>query len=406
MNIKITGKNGITLKTKDTYIREDISIAVDDSLTSGGATIKTKGGWSGTPVPNTGTVENVYFNTQLTNEEVVNIIESANLSYAVEGMEPILLADNGNSGICLAIMKNGPLCVIVDIYSYNFYFACGDGAAEELGFEGWNTNIIYPLVVNGSAVSDFEGVSVGTQNAQLSALFSTTPFIQKMGESITLSGEYNETAISITENGTTNIQETIVNNKEMPLNINVNVPIPEGYIIPSGSTTITENGTHNVSEYENVEVNVQPSGTINITENGTFDVKNYASAKVNLVTLKTILDYTHSTANMFREQASLPSMDYINYNDTENVRSMNHMFYKCSNLRSVSIFNTSNVINMEYAFYNCGVLNTPIVLDTTNTTNMRYILSGCVYLHSVDISYFNGSQNTEYMLNGCKQLEK
>lgn len=32
MNIKIMSKDGITLKTKDTYIREDISVAVDDSL--------------------------------------------------------------------------------------------------------------------------------------------------------------------------------------------------------------------------------------------------------------------------------------------------------------------------------------------------------------------------------------
>lgn len=40
MNIKITSKDGITLKTKDTYIREDISIVVDESILGGGLPIE------------------------------------------------------------------------------------------------------------------------------------------------------------------------------------------------------------------------------------------------------------------------------------------------------------------------------------------------------------------------------
>lgn len=39
--------------------------------------------------------------------------------------------------------------------------------------------------------------------------------------------------------------------------VTVNVPIPEGYIKPSGELQITENGTHDVTEYASVDVEVE-----------------------------------------------------------------------------------------------------------------------------------------------------
>ena len=52
--------------------------------------------------------------------------------------------------------------------------------------------------------------------------------------------------------------------------------------IPTGTKTITTNGSHNVAEYETASVNVpNPStGSVNVTENGTVNVKDYASAVV------------------------------------------------------------------------------------------------------------------------------
>ena len=41
--------------------------------------------------------------------------------------------------------------------------------------------------------------------------------------------------------------------------VNVNVPVPPGYVFPTGTYNITENGTFSVSEYQNAYVSVQSS---------------------------------------------------------------------------------------------------------------------------------------------------
>lgn len=43
--------------------------------------------------------------------------------------------------------------------------------------------------------------------------------------------------------------------------VNVNVPVPTGYIKPSGTKSITSNGTHDVKDYASVNVNVSATGS-------------------------------------------------------------------------------------------------------------------------------------------------
>lgn len=97
-----------------------------------------------------------------------------------------------------------------------------------------------------------------------------------------------EKSVEITENGSVEIVPD--NGKVLSkVGVSVNVPIPDGYIKPSGTLKVTANGTHNAKQYESVEVNVpipdgyiKPSGTKTITENGTHDVTGFASASVNV----------------------------------------------------------------------------------------------------------------------------
>jgi hypothetical protein len=61
--------------------------------------------------------------------------------------------------------------------------------------------------------------------------------------------------------------------------------VEQNGIVPTGTKVITTNGTHDVTTYENVAVNVEgtvPTETKNITSNGTYDVIDYAKVVVNV----------------------------------------------------------------------------------------------------------------------------
>lgn len=91
------------------------------------------------------------------------------------------------------------------------------------------------------------------------------------------------TQINITANGTKTLA-TAGKYCARNIDVNVNVPVPSGYIKPSGSKAITENGTHDVTNYASAVVNVpaKPTQFTNL-----YDPAN--------VTIKTVLNASSSS---------------------------------------------------------------------------------------------------------------
>jgi hypothetical protein len=102
------------------------------------------------------------------------------------------------------------------------------------------------------------------------------------------------TQINITENGTKTLA-TAGKYCDRNIDVNVNVPVPNGYIKPTGSKSITENGTHDVTNYANAVVNVpgKPTQFTNL----------YNPANV---VLKTVSNCSSGTT-------SFTSDNYVNY---------------------------------------------------------------------------------------------
>lgn len=96
------------------------------------------------------------------------------------------------------------------------------------------------------------------------------------------------TQISITANGTKTLK-TAGKYCDRDIEVNVNVPSESTGITPTGTKTITTNGTHDVTSYASANVNVpvpngyiKPSGSLFVNANGTYDVTEKANVVVDV----------------------------------------------------------------------------------------------------------------------------
>lgn len=192
---------------------------------SGGATLDT--GWTGTAVPvdtNT-TIQNIYFNTQASNEEVAicfnNYFEG---NEDEEKLGFILFGQNTGVGIIIGSMGAELNLIVVgqDDNEIPIYVndLTGQGQdVENFGFSGWNPDFNGMLVINDTPTPYISGIEL-EKNELVEPIISITPFER---EQISLTGTYEGISYSLTENGSVDILTTIKNDKKIPVKISCNV---------------------------------------------------------------------------------------------------------------------------------------------------------------------------------------
>jgi hypothetical protein len=198
--------------------------------------------------------------------------------------------------------------------------------------------------------------------------------------------------LSVTENGT----YTAPSGVDGYSPVTVNVPIPDGYIVPNGTKNITENGTHGVTEYASVNVNVpipdgyiQPSGTLEVTENGTYDVTEYASVNVTVA----------GSANTESEEVAGLLGNTMTVLDNSLVTSLRTR--ACQGATKLVTVNLPNVTSLgSYAFYQCSGLVTVKLPKLTSVSTQTWY--SCTKLQHADCG--NLSNIPAQTFNACSAL--
>ena len=191
----------------------------------------------------------------------------------------------------------------------------------------------------------------------------------------------------------------------------VNVPIPDGYLIPNGTLEITQNGSHNVAAYESVDVDVPipdgyivPSGTKEINQNGTHDVTQYASVEVAVPDREIVLQDIEVTENgTYSAAAGYDGIGQVTVNvaasggggedhlddflsgtlteiDSNATKVMAYCGRGQTALTSVKLPNATSI--GTYAFYGCNGITS---LNTPKVTSLgTYAFYGCSKLVEVN----------------------
>jgi hypothetical protein len=194
--------------------------------------------------------------------------------------------------------------------------------------------------------------------------------------------ETEEKSVTITENGTQEVLQSVGKDALSKVVINTEIPIKEEQ---SKNIEIKENGTISVLPDEGKVLN-EVSITTNVPQDNT---------------LKNLLDATKSTKYLFYEYQGTSVDGLIQYSDTENVEDMSHTFYG-SKVVKVPELNTSKVKNFSYAFSRSSISEFPN-WDFSNAESIGYLLDQCKSLKT-NIVINNLSKLTgDYCLSGVYQ---
>lgn len=237
-------------------------------------------------------------------------------------------------------------------------------------------------------------------------------------------------SVTITENGEHNVAGKAV--------AKVSVPIPDGYIKPSGELEISENGVYDVRDKETADVHVpdpvfinlnvtsngtyeppdgidgfnpvtvnvpipdgyiKPSGSVEITDNGEYDVTDKEKVVVN-VEQSGGGDAETTNSQWFADFIMDISPIEI-YNDKADGTLGAYAFYENSAVTKIELPKIEYL--KERCFNGCENLKTLLLPSMVGYT-YQYMASGCTSLVNVDVH--DASYISSYSFQSCTSLKK
>ena len=381
VTVDVTENSEVDLTTY--WDNQQMPIKVNVNVESEGEPVVVKAEETRSAVPNSGYLDTVYFNTDLTSAEIDEVITNANMSWSVNGYaETLFVTENLSLNILvmnMAVVSNIPGYCIVNMKTSEFIYVSQEAynaMPGQVPFVGWNPSYINGYVVKQNVVPELaegsESLTIGVYNEVLKdILYIKDGFNYEK----TLAGNYEALNINITDNQ--NIKfDSYFDNKQIPVQLNVNVA-------SSGS-------------------------------------------------LKALLDHTKSTSYLFSNWTDVTeyTSDHIAFDATSNVENMDSMFYKCTKLTRIPLFDTSkvtimtdflfgcnslievpnfdlsNVTKLDGAFWNCTSLEFIPDFNTSNVVDFSDCFRGCTSLKEVTLSHVGKATKLDYIFYECTNLEK
>lgn len=184
-----------------------------------------------------------------------------------------------------------------------------------------------------------------------------------------------------------NIDISVGNTRAQNVNVeqDVYVLIPDGYIQPSGTLDIVENGTQDVTEFASVNVNVPVP-----VDTRFYDILKDEMTELNDGEITSIRQYA------FYGSATLKTVYLPNLTEIPT-----YLFYSCTGLETVDLPRATGRLG-NGAFQKCTKLKNVNIPNITGFVN--YAFAGCTELEILDLSEKFSAFGGGAALSSCPKL--
>ena len=223
------------------------------------------------PVPNTGHLEKIFFNTKLDPAQVDALIANANLTFISDSSMPVYPILMTNTGKVISIfdvssqsgVESGSAWLIADLNSDATYYVSPALAPDDPTYAGWIQNSFTSydtgeIAIDAELVQEMEGITIGSQNNLLTDLVRLYSLIDSGETELakSLTGQYNLVEKNIVLDSGTNTQyiyDFISNinedTKEIDVIKNIKADTKENNIIDRSVTTYTNSKVKKIGKY-------------------------------------------------------------------------------------------------------------------------------------------------------------
>ena len=332
-------------------------------------------------VPNSGYVEKVYFNTNLTKDEVVNILSK--LSFISVGSTDAYWALDSETTTILITRQYGVYKITVTV-----------GTTDTILFKsdtgGWKTNAVLklnPLYINETVNSSLSGYSVGAYNSKIANLLSINLISFEDEIPIELSGTYTALYMEISDSGETDIKPFITN-KQLPLKIYVEDKLLQ--LIKA-----TKSCAYLFQNYTETDFNkfIKYEDTSNATSFSHM-YKNCTATSFPELNTSNGIDFS----GMYLNCANVTILPTITTTKGTNFSSM---YEGCKLLTEVPAMSTNSSVNFSKMFKNCESLTNLPSLSGTSVTDFSSMYEGCKVVTTFPTQYTDYGKIFSNMYKNC-----